>query len=720
MIPCLTLLACVFLMLSLNPIKAAITVLLYIMTCMLILLTRGKKKVRFEKKYLSLNAAILLFAVSQFYSRWIPSSKVKELAGLMYMSPAHLLVVIGTAAALFALYGLNLLCASVGSLVTSHSIEAEQRRHDRVLNIIWVLLILFLQLFQLQRSALDVLGDIIKVKPVLWATNLLVLLFLDVLLSLICQNQRIGLTIGSVFITLVSILNYYVILFHGSPLFPSEIANAGTALNVISQYRPTAAPELADIGAFFLAEWYIIGISSADERRDNTARRNLTQGAVIAVSAAVINGALFSPHAMNASVQFAWRTGVRDNGYLCCAMSNVKNMLDPIRTPNGYDSEKIRMPEVKEHEKPDVYPDIILIINESFCNLDDYSSVGADSDYLRAFYDINGAYYGHTFSSSIGGGTNNSEFEVLTSNSMFLLANSAPFNYLRFNDKRPTVVSYLKSLGYSSTAMHSMEASNYSRHIAYPAMGFDHIELGDGDFSKLNYYGNRLGLDSDDYQGMISLYEKSGDEPQFFYLLTFQNHGDYEQNEDKWDRVHTTKDYGDLSDDINEYLTSVSMSADALHKLTDYFSGVDRPVILCMVGDHAPWLIKQLNANRPMTEKERDIMQREVPYILWSNYDLDISQNTELASMTDLISMILSAAKMPLTPYYQGILDLHKVLPVRTSDGDYLDAEETIGTWDENSPYYEQLSQYYYMEYNGLSGGEDYREELFSVKEAVS
>ena len=59
---------------------------------------------------------------------------------------------------------------------------------------------------------------------------------------------------------------------------------------------------------------------------------------------------------------------------------------------------------------------------------------------------------------------------------------------------------------------------------------------------------------------MLSKYEDNQDGPRFMYLLTYQNHGGYEQNDNEYDTVYIQKELGDLTDDVNEYLSSVEKS----------------------------------------------------------------------------------------------------------------------------------------------------------------
>lgn len=159
-------------------------------------------------------------------------------------------------------------------------------------------------------------------------------------------------------------------------------------------------------------------------------------------------------------------------------------------------------------------------------------------------------------------------------------------------------------------------------------------------------------------------------------------------------------------------MSSVALSAEAFKGLTEYFSGRERPVILCMVGDHAPSFIRQIPQGRGGSVEEQDLLMKCVPFAIWANYPVSFPEESIETSMTDLLPLLLSYAGMPETPFYQSVLDVHKRFPVRTSNGTVLDAAGTISQYDENDPRYELIRNYYNMEYNLLTDSEDYLDAL--------
>ena len=73
----------------------------------------------------------------------------------------------------------------------------------------------------------------------------------------------------------------------------------------------------------------------------------------------------------------------------------------------------------------------------------------ADTDIMPVTKNLPNSVYGHTISPHVGGGTNSTEYEMLTSNSLILMPSITPFNWLNLYNAN-SVVSYLKGLGYSN------------------------------------------------------------------------------------------------------------------------------------------------------------------------------------------------------------------------------------------------------------------------------
>ena len=112
------------------------------------------------------------------------------------------------------------------------------------------------------------------------------------------------------------------------------------------------------------------------------------------------------------------------------------------------------------------------------------------------------------------------------------------------------------------------------------------------------------------------------DTPRFVYLLTMQNHGPWNTNPEEYNIVHIQNDMGDKEAEVNEYLSCIHLSNLAFEELIEYFKNVEREVIICMVGDHAPTFASEI-IDEKYTEDEKKLLLRSTPFVIWSNYGLE-------------------------------------------------------------------------------------------------
>lgn len=586
----------------------------------------------------------------------------------------------------------------------------------RALQLLVLLAVSFLQAFQLHYSLASGFSSFFKLGPALVLLNCAILLWLNLLAKLLLQKWHISIAVTAVLVTLWSIANFFVVKFHGSPLVFSEFANFQTAMNVVGGYKLAWERRLTWMVLLGLAEGAAALLLVFCRKRGTRfweLRALLRSLAALGGLSLLLGLSLFvwEKPKPRRTIFWTWREGVNSFGYPAVIVEDVDLSIHYLRQPEGYRPEHLDAVQPVSAEMPARCPDIILIIDETFWDPAVYTDIETDVDYMADFYGIEGASYGRAVIPSVGAGTNNTEFEVLTGNSMTLLTRYAPFNYVSFNKDETSAARYLKSLGYRSAALHCEPASNYSRNRAYPAMGFDTVVMGNENFL-CRSYGNRHHLDADNFQDMLRVGEGLGDGPRFLYLLTFQNHGGWEANDESLDTVHVRGDYGGLRDRLNEYLTSIQMTGTAFRGLTGQLASSERPTVICMLGDHAPSFVEELRARPEYSETEEQILKRTVPYVIWANFDLKLPEQTEYASAVDLMAMVYRAAGLPTSAYQDEILKLHDQIPVRTANGLYRDAAGQSGTLA-GSPYETVVQRYYELEYNALHRGDDYRRELF-------
>ena len=655
---------------------------------------------------------LVWFAV-EFTQLWSTRHAVHALCETLGLPVGGMLL---AAAIVLASLALGTLDAALGAAVRFLSARLGSRWNGAALRALCLLVSALLQYWMLALSC-SVGARALFGKPLIALGNLAVLLAADTLLALLLGRWRPAIGVFSVITAMWSVANYYTILFHGSPLYFSELVNAPTAAAVALEYRYPLSTELVLIALLLTEQFIFLRQTGPLLAGGGTRRRTLLPRAALLAAALLIGGGTGAYVHANAFPWDSWagKDGkIARFGYVMMTVDDMLSKQNMLLTPAGYDPDALSAPEA-EPGTGERRPDLILILNESLCDLSLYTELDADRDCFAAFDEIEGLIRGCAVSPDVGGGTNNSEFELLTSKSMFLVNGTSPFTFMWDYQLERSVVSYLASLGYVSAGMHCEQAENYSRNVAYPLLGFDEVRLGYDAFPHQEYNGARLWTDAGNYKDMLACWDGlDADSPRLVYLLSFQNHGGYERCDDALDTVHVGRDFGEMTDDLNEYLSSLRLSAEAFRDLTAQLRDSGRDVIVCMVGDHAPSFIGSLPPKGDWDERELSIRQRTVPYFIWANFPLNGQDGTAEVSMVDLVPMTLRLAGLPLSPFYRAVLELHEALPLRTSNGLYRDAAGAVGVFDGNSPYYEQLNAYFRLEYNSLQKEPEYRAELFA------
>ena len=229
----------------------------------------------------------------------------------------------------------------------------------------------------------------------------------------------------------------------------------------------------------------------------------------------------------------------------------------------------------------------------------------------------------------------------------------------------------------------------------------------------MEYYGDRYSAsDSSLFKNFIRFYEAMPEnQPRFGYLLTIQNHGRWDRNSPDKDTVHIQDSHGlsEYEQQINEYLTCIDQTDVFVDEMIQYFSDSSREVIVYMVGDHCPSLIRNWDLGN---SAEIALKKRQVPYFIWSNGDIDEStlpenRNIDMCTLTPLM---LRAAAKQLSPYYTQVLQCSEYVQSLTVQEEmtienhlvYIDKYGVVQDAYSGTTDAELVKYYYFMEYNGL------------------
>ena len=468
--------------------------------------------------------------------------------------------------------------------------------------------------------------------------------------------------ISGAFFTVLSLVNYYTRDLHGTALMPQDILNIGTAAEVMGSYTLKITKTVITLAALYLPVLVIAWVQGylvrpRKGRHVTWGMRGIRAGLSVLVAALILYVGYFSPMPLKprSTYGWAWQNTYYKYGYLAGTIESTSLLMNPIIKPDNYDADNAvkaattsaNYTRAVAEADPEEYPDIVLVLSESFYDLSLVTDLQTDVPYMEVTKNMPNSIYGHTVSPHVGGGTNSSEYEMLSSNSMMLMPSITPFNWLNLHNAK-SLVSVLKDLGYYTLAGHPYTNSNYRRDSAWLALGFDETHFQD-DFPTAETYGNRAyQTDSASYRDLETLYEAMPeDQPRFTFLVSIQSHGDYAMNDASEDIVRAATDYGEYDGEVDEYLSCMYKSDEAFGELTQYFAEqyekTGRKVIVCMAGDHAPSFVDHIADKSIASGNDLEILERSTPYILWANYPLENAGKTNAADPLNRMDMCMVA-----------------------------------------------------------------------------
>jgi hypothetical protein len=375
---------------------------------------------------------------------------------------------------------------------------------------------------------------------------------------------------------------------------------------------------------------------------------------------------------------------------------------------------------------------LIVIMNESWADFRYINSFSGDDEIMPYIDSLDhNVIKGYMYMPVFGAGTANSEWEVLTGNSM-INVNASSVPYQSYVDRKTYgMASKLKELGYETLAMHPHEATNWNREKVYEWMGFDDFHSLE-DWDENNKERIRWCIsDSAAYKELIHMYEQKTNDRWFSFLVTMQNHGGYDLEYDSSVNLAMKGNYPQAE----QYLSLIKETDAAYKELIRYFSKVKEPTIIVMFGDHLPNVEQEFYAELfgvSDWDSIDDTDKRAIyatPYIVWANYPLEIDDTTGDERKTDygvngpefssnyFGSFIMKWAGLPLSPYDEFLLNNYRKIPV------YAPAmmRDALGKWTSygklEQDLQEQKNEYNIVQYNNMFDKKQRIDSLFSESE---
>lgn len=342
-----------------------------------------------------------------------------------------------------------------------------------------------------------------------------------------------------------------------------------------------------------------------------------------------------------------------DNGFVYCF---TRSLFDRgISKPDTYDEDTVDniLEDMKKQTTNEVEekPNIIFIQLESFMDLKRMQGVTYSEEPTPVYSSLRKTCPGGFLKvPSVGAGTANTEFEILTGMTLdYFGAGEYPYKTVLQDETCESMAYNLRELGYRTGVLHNNTGSFYSRNKVFATLGFDYFVSSEY-MENLSY--NPIGWAKDKVlTGQIQHILKATSEPDLIYTITVQDHGKYptELLENPHIKVSGFAPEDEGRQNAFTYYVNQCHETDAfLGSLIATLNAFEEPVVLVLYGDHLP--------NLDITEEELasgNLFQTE--YVIWSNKkmleDYELSKKNE-----NLYAYQLSAHVLKLFGMNNGLL----------------------------------------------------------------
>lgn len=607
-------------------------------------------------------------------------------------------------------------------------LKEKEKNENVTLNRIFFVLSPFFSFWITERFS-DVPITKIMETPLYFTLNLLVYVTLLLFFYLITNRTKVSTLLLTLSTFILGCVSYYVNIFRGAPLYPSDFLSIGTALNVANNYQITIT--LMILNNILLLMAFCVPVCMLENDKGMPLKSRLAVLATLLVCLGTINYVYFDGDYLkenNIKVSsFKPRKGYKKYGFAMSFMIQIYYLI-PDKPDDysvnaveeiieGYESDPVDM-------ETEVQPNIICIMNETFSDLNYIDEVETSEEVLPFINSLKeNTIKGKLNMSIFGSNTANSEFEFLTGNSMAFLPGRTVVYEFFVRSATPNLTYNLTNTGYTyNKALHPYKRDGWNREYVYNCMGFSEF-IDETMFANQDTVRKFIS-DEANFKEIIQEYEKTREtssDPFYLFNVTMQNHGGYGIKTGVIDEPISFADpYLQNSAIATQYINLMRISDEATEDLIKYFENVDEPTVIVMFGDHMATLNQRIyeriygKSIDSLTVEETNRMYT-TPYFIWANYDIPEAEGVDM-SANYLSSYMLKTLGLPMTGYQKYLMDLYETLPVisqichKDTKGNYYAAD------DEASPYRELLNEYHTVQYNNVIDYDNRIEEFFMLE----
>ena len=458
--------------------------------------------------------------------------------------------------------------------------------------------------------------------------NTLPVFFSIMFVFLICNQLWIGISITSILVIVLSLINYFKLLFRDDPLLVEDLTLFSEMKNMTGRYKIHINRDMIlwilGMTVVIFVVWKLRKIIKIEMQ----IRTRIISVIIIALCGIgcmnrfILNDEYYQK-TENIALINRWGSTQQfiSRGFIYPFLYSSKDA--GMKKPDGYNKKKIEnsLKDIKEDDIPeDKKVNIIAIMMEAYGDFSVYPQIEFDSenDPYAAFNRIKDiTYHGNLLTDIFAAGTVRTERRFITGADAYPSLRKNTYSYAR----------YFTDQGYCVEGSHPCYSWFYNRINVNDHLGFSKYDFYESRYSELA--NGEIAGDNVLFPELYKDLKNSIDDgiPYFNLSVTYQNHGPY-STEQLYDTSYVIKQE-DYTDDeyniLNNYLSGIKNTGEELEKLIEEIESLDEPCVLVAFGDHKPWL-GEGNSVYEMLGIDLDVSTLEgfynyyaTPYIMYAN-----------------------------------------------------------------------------------------------------
>lgn len=473
----------------------------------------------------------------------------------------------------------------------------------------------------ISRHSVVAAWDYMTGTPLVFLYNAFMIFVTFSIVYLFKRRIFVRMIIGAIWVIL-GIANGYILLKRVTPFNAQDLKIAGDGIALINNYCNGFEVVVIAVGAVALLIWLISMWRRGGQYAGKIHHIAALIGIIVCgvlytfVTNIAIDKRVVSTYFGN--IAFAYE----DYGLPYCFSASLFNT--GISEPNGYTKKAMakidkdgELNQTAASRSSDELPNIIVVQLESYFDVANAEFFTTSEDACPNMHNLYQNYSNGYFKvPSVGAGTANTEFEVLTGMNLRYFG-PGEYPYKTYSKKHPTesAATALASLGYGTHALHDNTGNFYSRANVFNNMGFDTFTSKEF-MNVLQTTENGWAKDEILTQHIMEAMDTTKQED-FVFTVSVQGHGNYPETqviENPKIKVEGIEDEA-LKNKWEYYVNQVYEMDQFVGDLIKAVEERNEPSVVVFYGDHLP----------TMGLKAEDLKSRylyNTNYVIWDNIGL--------------------------------------------------------------------------------------------------